>query len=110
MSYLDYIVVGIVGFVLGVLCTRAFFAIKKKVELKRSQGFVRQKREEAKDFIMAFLKANEEITVEDVSESLKTPEEAAVNLLYDLEKEGRVMRHGKRGKDEFYTLKDVPAP
>jgi Fic family protein len=97
MSYLILIIVAVAGIVLG-----AYFARRKNGGLIAEQG---KKKTENKQKILDFLRENGRIQNNDVEKLAGVSNATAERYLNELEREGKLVQHGKIGQNVFYTLK-----
>jgi len=64
-----------------------------------------KKKKENKKKIMEFFGSNPKITNNDVEKLCEVSHATAERYLDELEKDGKLVQHGKIGTDVFYTLK-----
>lgn len=104
-------------FALGVVAGELLFILLQKLRKNRntqkrklSTGLERlnakkqAKRQAAKEHILRYLKRNKQAANRNVKRILKVSEATASNYLQELEKEGKIVQVGKRGRKVFYTL------
>ncbi len=97
MNYLTLILVAITGIIIG-----SYFGVKKE-----NKGLIFgqvKKKQENKDKILEFLKDNEKVANNDVEKLCNVSNATAERYLNELEKEEKLIQHGKIGRDVFYTL------
>lgn len=96
MNYLILIIVAIAGIVLG-----TYFARRKNDSLLTKQS---KKKKGNKQKILDFLRENGRIQNNDVEKLTGVSNATAERYLDELEKEGKLIQHGKIGQNVFYTL------
>ncbi len=97
MNYLTFIIIGIVGIWLGY-----HFASREKCDAVPKQSKNKRNRKEK---ILKFLRENGKIQNNDVERLTGVSNATAERYLDELEKEGKLVQHGKIGPSVFYTLK-----
>jgi len=101
MNNNTFILIGIFVLFVGMVIWRQY---KKNHWLSdQTKEGIRQYKQESKDFIMAFLKANEKITSKNVQDSLSMPETMSTKLLEELRKKARIIQYKKEGEETYYT-------
>ncbi|MBU4480072.1 winged helix-turn-helix domain-containing protein [Patescibacteria group bacterium] len=103
MNYLLLIIVAIAGIIIG-----SYFSSYAKASADRSVGLIfgqAKKKQENKEKILEFFGSNPKITNDDVEKLCNVSNATAERYLDQLEKEGKLIQHGKIGTDVFYTLK-----
>ena len=98
MNILLLITVAVIGIALG-----TYFASRKSVEGLISEQ-TKQKAEN-KERILEFLRNNKKVTNNNVEKLVKVSHATAERYLDELEKEEKLIQHGKIGQNVFYTLK-----
>lgn len=68
---------------------------------------MQKRKEERKRQILELLEKKKKITNNDVERTLKISDATATNYLDELEKEGKIVQVGKRGRFVFYQLKST---
>ena len=106
MNYLILTIIGGLGIWLGF----ALALRHRSGQTRQSRGgglIAEQSKEKTKnkENILDFLRENEKITNNDVEKLTGMSNATAERYLNDLEKEGKIIQHGKIGQSVFYTLK-----
>lgn len=96
MNFITLTIVAITGIIIG-----SYFGVQKKENLIFGQA---KKKEENKDKILEFLNNNSKISNNDVESLCNVSNATAERYLNELENNGKLIQHGKIGRDVFYTL------
>ena len=97
MNYFVLIIVALAGIALGMYLAR-----------REGNGPVSEqtaKKTENKQKILAFMQEHEQIKNDDVEKLAGVSNATAERYLSELEKEGKLVQHGKIGQSVFYTAK-----
>lgn len=98
INFIILVLVATVGIIIG-----SYFGVRKNKEsLIFGQS---KKKQENKVKILEFLKDSSKITNNDVEKLCGVSHATAERYLDQLEKDGKLIQHGKIGTDVFYTLK-----
>ncbi|MFH1402115.1 MAG: DUF977 family protein [Patescibacteria group bacterium] len=103
MNYIILILVAVAGIIIG-----SYFPSFAKATKDRGVGLIfgqSKKKQENKSKIQEFLKDTPKITNNDVEKLCGVSHATAERYLDELEKDGKLVQHGKIGTDVFYTLK-----
>ena len=99
-----FILIGFAGVWLG-----RFLGRKKRMKDAGSLEIANQVREEnkekAKDKILELLRERGRISNDDVEKLIGVADSMATNYLDELEKEGKIIKHGESGRGVYYTQK-----
>jgi len=106
MSFFDYVLlflVGIIGVYVGrQVATRRMLKTSTQAYDAATTAVEKRKRE-AKDKILTLFEKQERITNNNVEQLIGVSDATATRYLQELEDEGKIVQHGKRGKHVFYT-------
>ena len=97
MNYFILIIVALAGIALGMYISR-----------REGNGLVSEqtaKKVENKQKILTFVQEHEQIKNDDVEKLAGVSNATAERYLSELEKEGKLVQHGKIGQSVFYTAK-----
>ncbi|MBU4480254.1 DUF977 family protein [Patescibacteria group bacterium] len=109
MNYLTLILIAITGIIIG-----SYFGSKKITDGQNNLIFGQvKKKQENKEKILDLMRngrgqnaeQTQKITNNDVEKICNVSNATAERYLDQLEKEGKLIQHGKIGTDVFYTLK-----
>ena len=123
MNYLAYILIGVVGFVLG-RQSKQSFTPKQSKELaemrEESHEALTERTEKRKEKILEFMKSEafhqkelkacdiadhkKGATYEDIEKLLEVSGQTARKYLDELENENKIKQVGERGRNVYYTL------
>ncbi len=102
MDYLILIFVGLAGVWFG----RRLSISRARNKVSQSCGVISEpnkKKMENKERILKFLQENKKIKNNDVEKLLGVSDATAERYLNELEKEKKIVQHGKIGRNVFYT-------
>ena len=98
-QYLIYIIIGVVGVYIG---------YRLAVGRNRKKGFISrqiEEKEKNKKKTLELFKDKKEVKNNDVEKLLNVSDATATNYLSELEKEGKIIQIGERGRGVYYKKK-----